>query len=510
MMRFLDLQLLYGIAGAREKFEEVCAQLLNAKYGAQGVRTDAGDGGIDVFIGDFDAPEGIDVFQVKYFPNGLRDSQKEQVRRSFDACVNNSNFRTKSWTLCVPLDLSQEEIAWFTKWLKKQSPEHLLADRITWWGETDLRTLLLDPANEGIKEAYFPQKHMILLREMLGMLTYLVDDLRTRPETPTLEMITHQLGQRETLIRYRNDVYAPLYRELRSIQHALEQAQGGNAPYPIWICVESNMLPRRFQDVSPKHTSLMFQRWPAFRHDILFFSAFTMAAKNRLDALEQLIYTYNEAIDELCPIIGEILRKALTSPLQKETRQKSYRIWKKGNPREHSPWFEWIEDNTEQGVNPPALRAASEWLALSLGWLLVGNAERAAQEVYEAHQHKGITPSDPMDPIWGRAPSPSDWGERMRWEIELASVNWCKPILDKALTLIARHIQFVERQDELEREEEIYVNWGDMEEWDTYSFIIGFQQAQKALYESLVEITKNLENAMLKIQYEYEGGTPPV
>lgn len=42
MVRFLDLQLLYGLAGAREMFEEVCKQLLNRKYGAKGVEVSPG------------------------------------------------------------------------------------------------------------------------------------------------------------------------------------------------------------------------------------------------------------------------------------------------------------------------------------------------------------------------------------------------------------------------------------------------------------------------------------
>jgi hypothetical protein len=128
MVRLLDLQLLYG------------------------------DGGVDVFVGDQADPAGITVFQVKYFPNGLKASQKQQVRASFRQCRNNTQFGTREWILCVPLDLSQDEIAWFSLWSANEAPTLLLPARMNWWGETELGHLLLQPANTAIKEAFFPEE----------------------------------------------------------------------------------------------------------------------------------------------------------------------------------------------------------------------------------------------------------------------------------------------------------------------------------------------------------------
>ncbi len=79
-IHLLALHLLYGVAGAREHFEHLCADLIRAEFsGAKEVRCQSGDGGVDVYIGDWADPEGISVFQVKYFPVGLGSSQKDQV-----------------------------------------------------------------------------------------------------------------------------------------------------------------------------------------------------------------------------------------------------------------------------------------------------------------------------------------------------------------------------------------------------------------------------------------------
>ncbi len=123
MVRLLDLQLIYGTAGAREQFEKLCAQLIcSLDPTARTVRNEGGDGGIDVFVGDQANPAGITIFQVKYFPNGLKDSQKQQVRESFRHCRDNAQFGIQEWILCVPLDLSQSEIAWFSQWSAKEAP----------------------------------------------------------------------------------------------------------------------------------------------------------------------------------------------------------------------------------------------------------------------------------------------------------------------------------------------------------------------------------------------------
>ena len=48
----------HGDAGAREVFESICTQLLQARYGEEthNIRVSRGDEGIDILVGDFQSP----------------------------------------------------------------------------------------------------------------------------------------------------------------------------------------------------------------------------------------------------------------------------------------------------------------------------------------------------------------------------------------------------------------------------------------------------------------------
>jgi len=167
-VRLIDLQLLYGVAGAREQFENLCAQLIRSQSPtATGIRVHRGDGGIDVYEGKFTGEEGIHVFQVKYFPNGIGKSQRNEVKESFTRCRTNTQFTTKKWTLCLPVDLSIEETEWFSRWVQEQARYEIDID---WSGATQLEGLLYHADNRGIKEAFFKEEYLTQIREMHGIL----------------------------------------------------------------------------------------------------------------------------------------------------------------------------------------------------------------------------------------------------------------------------------------------------------------------------------------------------
>lgn len=69
----------HGDAGAREIFEKICTQLLQAQFGdeAHNIQASQGDEGIDIVVGDFAKP--IENYQCKYFIDGLGVSQKDQI-----------------------------------------------------------------------------------------------------------------------------------------------------------------------------------------------------------------------------------------------------------------------------------------------------------------------------------------------------------------------------------------------------------------------------------------------
>ncbi|KLU65771.1 hypothetical protein DEAC_c24010 [Desulfosporosinus acididurans] len=110
----------YGEAGARDIFEKICIKLFQSKFeNTYGVRVTQGDGGIDVFVGDFD--EEINVYQCKYFIDGVGNSQKEQIRDSFKTVVESDAYKAKSWYLCLPCILSVEEQKWWSTWKTRSS-----------------------------------------------------------------------------------------------------------------------------------------------------------------------------------------------------------------------------------------------------------------------------------------------------------------------------------------------------------------------------------------------------
>lgn len=113
----------HGDAGAREIFERLCTELLQAQYGerAHGIRVTQGDGGIDILVGDFSIP--IQNYQCKFFLEGIGDSQKKQIRESFQRAVSSASYRMDKWILCVPCTLSLSEFQWWSEWSSKQKRE---------------------------------------------------------------------------------------------------------------------------------------------------------------------------------------------------------------------------------------------------------------------------------------------------------------------------------------------------------------------------------------------------
>src|SRR5690349_12955622 len=88
--------------GGRAIFAQLVTHCVRDVYpGAQAVRPDPGDEGLDTFVGDFDGE--LRVWQAKYFPDGVGESQREQIRKSWKACIESSHFSdVASWTLCLP------------------------------------------------------------------------------------------------------------------------------------------------------------------------------------------------------------------------------------------------------------------------------------------------------------------------------------------------------------------------------------------------------------------------
>ncbi len=113
----------YGVDGARDKFEDAFHTIISSLYKGENVKTvkvKQGDGGIDVFIGDF-GQKPLKVYQCKFFLDSIGESQKDQIRSSFKTAIESTEFEIEEWILCVPYqELDTKEHKWWADWKTKQ------------------------------------------------------------------------------------------------------------------------------------------------------------------------------------------------------------------------------------------------------------------------------------------------------------------------------------------------------------------------------------------------------
>jgi len=110
----------YGDAGARDIFEKICTELIQAKFDcdAHNIRVSQGDEGIDILVGDFNKP--IENYQCKYFLDGIESAQITQIKHSFQRAVEAPDYKMRKWILCLPITLSAKEFKWWSEWSGQQ------------------------------------------------------------------------------------------------------------------------------------------------------------------------------------------------------------------------------------------------------------------------------------------------------------------------------------------------------------------------------------------------------
>jgi hypothetical protein len=95
-----------------KSFERLCFQLLRERHPGANIRPvegASGDQGADAFRGDLE--DGSTIWQCKSFPNGIKKSQKDQIRDSLKQAVK--NFGPHKWILCISVDMDIHAHKWF-------------------------------------------------------------------------------------------------------------------------------------------------------------------------------------------------------------------------------------------------------------------------------------------------------------------------------------------------------------------------------------------------------------
>lgn len=130
-------------------FERLIVHLLKARYPGVDIKHiegAAGDEGIDVISGQLD--EHPTIWQCKSFPNGIKDSQKQQIRKSLNQALK--HYTPKRWVLCLSIDMDPAALRWFQKLIKSRAA----ATQVELWQASDIVQQLL--YQHTICEHYFP------------------------------------------------------------------------------------------------------------------------------------------------------------------------------------------------------------------------------------------------------------------------------------------------------------------------------------------------------------------
>ncbi|GAB3852749.1 hypothetical protein ACFPIJ_48270 [Dactylosporangium cerinum] len=145
---------------ARVDFHRMLTALIQVRHPtATEVRANPGDWGIDTFVGSL--VDKINIWQSKYFPDGIDKSQKDQVRESLVSAMDHARkhgYMVETWTLCVPCDLDAPERKWWDGRCKAWTKE-FPGTNFDLWDAPRLRgMLMLADAAHVLQEFYGPAR----------------------------------------------------------------------------------------------------------------------------------------------------------------------------------------------------------------------------------------------------------------------------------------------------------------------------------------------------------------
>ena len=141
---------------ARTDFHRMLTSLIQVQHPtATEVRANPGDWGIDTFAGSL--VDKVNIWQSKYFIDGLGDPQKAQIRDSLKSAMANAlknNYTVESWTLCVPRELTAPERQWWDRKVREWKKVYPGA-AFDLWDPPRLRSYLMSPDAEHVLQEFY-------------------------------------------------------------------------------------------------------------------------------------------------------------------------------------------------------------------------------------------------------------------------------------------------------------------------------------------------------------------
>ena len=158
-----------GIIGARDCFEQVCAEMLDVVYSGKDVhRIDSagGDGGIDMYVSNGDGT--VDIYQCKFFRDSLIPAKWTQIKDSFRKLISaHAELHIRTWYLCLPKLLRAKEIEGYEKFKKSMETEGIIIKLL------DGEQLITMITNAGLAEKWFAPQNEITGRSKYAVPIYL-------------------------------------------------------------------------------------------------------------------------------------------------------------------------------------------------------------------------------------------------------------------------------------------------------------------------------------------------
>jgi hypothetical protein len=222
-----------------------------------------------------------------------------------------------------------------------------------------------------------------------------------------------QQNAKDANISRKNDLYFPVFTDLKSIQDRWLSAAAENDPYPRYIRGIGNE-PQEMGGYPLNYP--VFVSWLTFKEGPRK-SDFTPKAAALLDKVQEAGANYNQTMTAAKEPARQLLDPHLKSALSDWRNEQSFQDWyaasSNGTQFAASPqryWHEYIQRCT---VPPESANHEAEmwvWAYNTLGWMVVGNIEEASTQV--RYGYLNVTHmQETLDAVWFKAVLEKAWAD---------------------------------------------------------------------------------------------------
>jgi hypothetical protein len=227
------------------------------------------------------------------------------------------------------------------------------------------------------------------------------------------QAVRQQYAKEANLARKRES-YVPLHDELIKLHNILEEAYTGKQPFPKWIKGADEEPARALY--SNEYNPATFELWPGFKNDS-HANDFSKEAHSTLDEVFRLATAYNATIALTHQPSIDLLTPHIAKAVQAATKEKDFQEWEQRRQppvtvQQGDDYFQWIANNSTFLLTGSTMDhdIAFDWIERdgALEWLITGHLDEAASCVNQAYR---LRMTRPPELIWIRAIFQAAWPE---------------------------------------------------------------------------------------------------